>query len=353
MNIQRGRIPFGYALTGLGAALVIWLTRRALAPFFVAMVLAYLMAPAVRVLARRMKRGIAVLLVLCASFVALGLALWALVPFLSSQIERLVASGPHWKQVFIARFGPWTQAHPWVEQRFRQAIEGVDPMVIFHGLKGAGEGLLGFLLQVMTLMLVPIIVYYLLLDGPEMVQWLERWIPPRHRPRVKAVVGQIHERLGGYIRGEIAVAVVMALLHGLALQLLGVPYAWILGLVAGVSNVVPYSPYLTALAPALIMTGLDGGSASRLLAVGIVFVAVQKIEALYLTPVWVGRASKLHPLEVLLGILCFGFAFGLLGLIFAVPLMIVVKVLGDVFLADYERHPWFTREAGQSDSSSN
>jgi predicted PurR-regulated permease PerM len=68
---------------------------------------------------------------------------------------------------------------------------------------------------------------------------------------------------------------------------------------------------------------------------------VQKAEALYFTPVWVGRASRLHPLEVLLGILCFGFAFGLIGLIFAVPLMIVVKVVLESLIADYQRHPWF------------
>ena len=68
---------------------------------------------------------------------------------------------------------------------------------------------------------------------------------------------------------------------------------------------------------------------------------MQKLEALYFTPVWVGRASRLHPLEVLLGILCFGFAFGLIGLIFAVPLMIVVKVVLEHLIDDYKQHPWF------------
>ena len=75
------------------------------------------------------------------------------------------------------------------------------------------------------------------------------------------------------------------------------------------------------------------------------FTAVQKPEALYFTPVWVGRASRLHPLEVLLGPPGFGFAFGLLGLIFAVPLAVVLKVVAEELLADYRAHPWFGEEA--------
>jgi len=181
-------------------------------------------------------------------------------------------------------------------------------------------------------------------DGPELAHGLGQRIPQRFRAPLKTSLRQINERLGGYIRGELALALVMALLQGTALRILGVPHAWILGLIAGFSNVVPYSPYLTAMAPALVLVGLEGGGWARLLAVSIVFILVQKIEALYLTPVWVGRASKLHPLEVLLGVLCFGFAFGILGLIFAIPLMIVVKVVGEVCLAKWVADPWFKGE---------
>jgi predicted PurR-regulated permease PerM len=73
-----------------------------------------------------------------------------------------------------------------------------------------------------------------------------------------------------------------------------------------------------------------------------VFTAVQKAETLYFTPVWVGRASGLHPLEVLLAILCFGYAFGVVGLVFAVPMMIVLKVATRLGLESYKAHPWFS-----------
>ena len=214
-------------------------------------------------------------------------------------------------------------------------------MALLMGIWGAGADVLGWFLGAMTLLLVPIIVYYLLVEGPGLLDALDGLVPPRHRARVRTLVADIHTRLGGYIRGEIAVAGAMALLQGLGFQVMGVPYPWLLGCIAGVSNVVPYSPYLTALLPALVVAGLGDMGGGRLLAVALAFTAIQKTEALYFTPVWVGRASRLHPLEVLLAILCFGFAFGLVGLIFAVPLMIVVKVALETFIADYKRHPWF------------
>jgi predicted PurR-regulated permease PerM len=99
---------------------------------------------------------------------------------------------------------------------------------------------------------------------------------------------------------------------------------------------------VTALPLALLFSALGGSGWGHLLLVILVFELVQKAEAFYLTPVWVGRASGLHPLEVLLAIFCFGYAFGLLGLIFAVPLMIVAKALSRALIANYKTQPWFT-----------
>lgn len=337
----RHRVPVLAFAAALGLVVVIWMLRKALAPFFLAMVLAYLQAPMVDRLARWMKRGWAAVLVILGSLGVLVLLLRLLVPILLDQVDHLITSLPLWKAGLETRWHPWLEAHPWLLGRLQQGLDGFDAMVLVKGLWGAGAGLLAGVLQGMTFLLVPVMIYYFLAEGPELLQILDELAPPRYRFRVRTVVGTIHERLGGYIRGQIAVALVMALLQGIALNLVGVPYAWLLGLIAGLSNVVPYSPYVTALLPALVAVGLAGAAWSHLAVIAIVFVAVQKAEALYFTPVWVGRASKLHPLEVLLAILCFGFAFGLPGLIFAVPLMIVVKVITGILIDDYKAHPWF------------
>lgn len=334
-------MPLWAGSLGLGLLLAVWLLRRALAPFFLAMVLAFLLEPAVARLAKRMPRARAVLLVFIAAFAGLAVGLRLTVPLLLEQAGRLFASIPGWKLLLEARYGPWLAEHPALRDKLLNAVEGLDPVGFLKGLWGAGAGLLGGFLQAMTFLLVPIIVYYLLVEGRSVLAAAEDLVPQRHRERIRAATVAIHRRLGGYIRGQLAVAAAMAVLQGLAFQIMAVPNAWLLGLVAGVSNVVPYSPYLTALVPALVLLSLTGASWSGLLLLAAVFTAVQKLEAFYFTPVWVGRASLLHPLEVLLGTLCFGFAFGLLGLVFAVPLMIVVKVVGETLMQDYKAHPWY------------
>lgn len=338
---SRYRIPILAAAVGLGLVLALWLLRQAMTPFFLAMVLAYLLAPAVGHLSKWMKRGRAVTLVTLGFVAAVIAVLWVVIPYLLTQLERLVSSIPQWKSGLEAKWGPWLEAHPWIKTRLIQGLEGLDPMIVVRGAWGAGMDLLAGFLQAMSYLLVPIIVYYLLAEGPDLLVTVDGLIPPRYRERTRRLMGAIHVRLGGYIRGQIAVALAMAILQGIAFQVVGVPSAWLLGLIAGVSNVVPYSPYLTALTPALIISGLGGADWGHLLLIVLVFTGVQKIEAFYLTPVWVGRASKLHPLEVLAALLCFGFAFGIVGLILAVPLMVVVKVVLEMLIEDYKHHPWF------------
>lgn len=337
----RGRLPLRFALVALGALLALWLLRRALAPFFLAMVLAYLLGPLVDRLSGRLGRPWSVAVVLV-GFVATNLCLLLLLgPWVADQMERLISSLPAWQQAMAARVLPWLQSHPAWQARAEHLLTGLDPSLLFRGLQATGGSVLGCFLDLLALILVPLILYHLLVAGPSITATLRYLAPPRYRERLDRMLGGIHQRLGGYIRGQAGVALAMSLLQGLGFIVLGVPYGWLLGLVAGLSNVVPYAPYLTALPPALILAYLGGSQGGHLLTVALVFIAIQKAEGFYFTPVWVGRASHLHPLEVLLALTAFGFWFGVLGLVFAVPLAVVLKVLLEEVLADYRAHPWF------------
>ena len=342
-----GGLPLRFMAIFLGLIFALWLLRQALMPFFVAMVLAYLLGPLVEWLAQRVRRSLAVAFVLFAALASVAAILIQMLPILSAQFARLLSSLPHWQELLMKKLDPIVQAHPAWAEKVRSAMDALDPSAALKGLLQAGSGLLGFVLTGVTLILVPLILYHLLLDGPRMLASLESLVPPRFQGRSHSMVSEIHERLGGFIRGQIAVALTMALLQSVALALLGVPYAWLLGTLAGLFTVIPYSSYLVGLAPALVLEMLQGASGPRLGAVALTFAAVQAVEGLYLTPVWVGRASKLHPLEVLLALVAFGHWFGLLGLLFAVPLMVTVKVVFRVLLEDYRQHPWFTEADGQ------
>jgi len=337
-----GGLPLRFTALFFGLIVALWLLRQALMPFFVAMVLAYLLSPLVERLALHARRGFAVIFVLFSALASFTAILVFTLPLLSNQIAKLVASLPQWQELLMKKLAPFVQAHPaWVE-KVRSTMDALDPAAALKGLLQAGSGLLGFVMTTVTLILVPLILYHLLLDGPRMLSAVESLVPPRFRGRSRGISSEIHERLGGFIRGQIAVALTMALLQSVALTILGVPYAWLLGTLAGLFTVIPYSSYLVGLAPALVLELLQGASGARLGAIALTFAAVQAVEGLYLTPVWVGRASRLHPLEVLLALVAFGHWFGLLGLLFAVPLMVTVKVVFRVLLEDYRQHPWFT-----------
>lgn len=338
---RRSGIPLSILVPALAALVLLWFFRTALAPFFLAAVLAYLLQPLSTRLSRRIPRGWAALLAILVFLLVVALMVWALVPALVSQVDRLLASLPVIREKALVRWTPWLNAHPGIQAKVQQGLSGVDPWAVLDHLRVAGAGLVGWLLELTTLILVPIIAYYLLVEGPRLTRGLDDLVPERFRPRVREVSGEINQRLGGYVRGQLAVAAVMSLLQGTGFQLVGVPYAWLLGTLAGISNVVPYSPYVTSLPLALLFSAINGHGGLHLLLVVLVFVLVQKTEAFYFTPVWVGRATGLHPLEVLLAIFIFGFAFGVVGLIFSVPLMIACTSVARPLLAAYKQHPWY------------
>lgn len=341
---MRERPPLRFIAAGLGLVIALWFLRHALAPFFIALVAAYLLDPLVIRLERRMGRGwaVALVLLLAAGAVIGGLLLF--LPWLTDQAQRLMANLPAWQAALEKKTGPWIADHPWAAAKLRAALESLEPADLIAGIKRTGGGLLGVVLSLLQLILVPLILYFLLMEGRAMLRVAETLVPPRFRPRAERMLAAIHARLGGYIRGQLAVAVVMSAMQSGAMLMMRVPYAALLGLMAGFATLIPGSPYLVPLPAALGLAYLDGARGAGLLAVGVVFISVQQTEALYLTPVWVGRASKLHPLEVLLALVVFGTWFGLLGLIFAVPLMIVAKVAWEDLLADYQGSPWYMRD---------
>lgn len=339
------RLPLRFLLAGLGLLLALWFLRHALAPFFIAMVAAYLLDPLISRLEKRLGRPWSVALVLLLAIGAAVLLLSLFIPWIVDQVQRLIGNLPAWQAAATKRTAPWLDAHPWAAGKLKAALASLEPADLLTGLKRTGGGVLGFILGILQLILVPLILTFLLMEGRALLAAAERLVPPRLRPRVRRMARLVHARLGGYIRGQLSVALVMAVLQSLALMILRVPYATLIGLAAGAATFIPGAAYLLAMPGALLLAYLDGTRGGGLFAIAITFIAVQQVENLYLTPVWVGRASRLHPLEVLLALVVFGTLFGLLGLIFAVPLMIVAKVAWEDLVKDYQASPWYTRDS--------
>jgi predicted PurR-regulated permease PerM len=144
---------------------------------------------------------------------------------------------------------------------------------------------------------------------------------------VAAVARQIHRTLGGYVRGQLTANIVLGALYATGLRFADIRLAVPIGVLTGMLAFVPYVGFGCGLTLALSMATLDWQGPARLLAVLAVMLGVQVLDGLIITPRIVGRSVGLAPIEVLLTMMAAGTLFGFLGVLLAVPLGAVVKIL--------------------------
>lgn len=335
-------------------------SRVILIPLLTSLALAYLLEPGVEWFEKRgWSRGASVLMTLTAATLVAMLALIFVLPGIWDQLVRsyeqlplALRAGQERIEPLLARLKTASPPaydfvyslfnsvkDPAQQQQFKSSIIGWLQSGLFR-LFNATAGIL-------DLLLIPFFVYYLLADYRHARGHIDRLIPPRHRETVTALLDQINSVMSAYVRSQLLIAFVMGLLYALGFAILRVPLALTLGLLSGLLNFVPYLGTLSGLVLALSFTALEGAGVWRLIGVALIFVIVQSIEGYYLTPKLMGEKLDLHPLWVLLGLVVAGNLFGLLGIILAVPVMAMSRVVLS-FLEDLYQKSVFYRRSGQS-----
>jgi predicted PurR-regulated permease PerM len=172
----------------------------------------------------------------------------------------------------------------------------------------------------------PIIAFYLLVDLPHIRRAAKSLVPDSRRGEVLLVARRLNQAIGGYFRGQLAVAAIVGTLVSIGLAIIGLPFWLVVGLTAGVFNMVPMiGPWIGAVPGVIIaLTTRDVGTA---LWVVVIMAGVQQVDNHFISPVVMQRAVKLHPAVVMLALLAGGTLFGFLGLLLAVPVTAVLKVL--------------------------
>jgi predicted PurR-regulated permease PerM len=188
------------------------------------------------------------------------------------------------------------------------------------GLVSLGSWALGMLI-------IPFFVYYLLMDMSNLRRIIEEHIPERHRGTGRRLLDEVAEVVRGYVRGRFLMALIMAAIYGTGLLILGVPLWAGIGLIAGFLGIIPYLGVISGLILALGFAALDGAGLGRLAGVVAVFAIAQVIEDYVLTPRIIGGKLELHPMLVFIALIIAGDLFGLLGLVLAIPVLAVIKVL--------------------------
>ena len=323
----------------------VYLARHVLVPFVLSAVIAYTLAPVVALLERRgIRRSWGAFIVMVALLLVLSGAMLAIVPEMIEQVRLFADRLPGYTAAVEQRLAPLTS---WLEQRFpgqletirAQAVEsagGVLPSVagwVAAGLKGILSSTVKLIVWTLTIVLVPVFVYYLLVDYRDIHTTIESLVPQAARPAVQRRVDQIDLVLRAWLKGQLTVAAVLAVIYAVGLMVLGVPLALLLGVAGGLANLVPYMGLVVGYLPAALLAFLDTGGWQAPLMVTGVFVLGQVLEGTVISPRIVGSGLGLPPALVLLSVFVGGELFGFIGLLLAVP----ATAAGLVLLRDLRR----------------
>ncbi len=174
--------------------------------------------------------------------------------------------------------------------------------------------------------LAPIIAFYLLVDLPHLRKVADELVPERARPDVEVLARRLNRAIGGYFRGQLAIATIVGTMVSIGLAILDLPFWLIVGLIAGMFNMIPLiGPYIGAVPGVIIaLTTRDFGTALWVVAI---MTGAQQIDNHFISPLVMQRAVKLHPAVVMLALLAGGTLGGFFGLLLAVPTTAVLKIL--------------------------
>ncbi|QOD83713.1 AI-2E family transporter [Chromobacterium haemolyticum] len=316
-----------------------WLLQQlaaALTPFVVAAVLAYVLNPAMRCLAGKgLPRPLAAGLLTLAGMAATIALLLVVAPMLFKQTQGLIDRLPVLADFAQGRVLPWLRT----EFAIHLELDAAGWKRVLAANAGALKGALsavalratqsGFMLAglLFNLLLLPVLLFYFLQDGPRMAATLATLVPRRWAGEVESLAGELDRVLGEFLRGQLSVMLIMALIFASSLALLGLESGIAIGVVAGLLVFIPYLGTFLGFALAGLAAALQFDSAGDVLLVLGVFGAGQLLESFLITPWLVGERIGLSPVAVIFSLLAFGQLLGFAGLLLALPMAAATFVI--------------------------
>lgn len=321
-----GVVLFGFLIHALAPVLT---------PFMFGAILSYLGAPIVAWLAAKgVSRTIGAVLVIVAfiGFIA-GLVL-VVAPLIANEISVIAEKFP---EVLSRVQNEWL---PWVNQRFGTAFaldlaqfktlasENKDALSEI-GARLAGSAKFGGQLLITILInvsLIPVVMFYLLRDWPQVIDGLDDLLPAGMQEPVRTIASEIDAVLSEFLRGQGLVMIALAIYYCVALSIVGLEFAIPVGLVTGLLVFIPYVGFGLGLVLGMLAALTQFSTPGPILAVAAVFAIGQILEGFVLVPYLVGDRIGLHPLAVIFALMAFGQLFGFVGVLLALPLSAALLV---------------------------
>jgi predicted PurR-regulated permease PerM len=330
---------------------LLWLLNEVLLPFVAALVLAYLLAPLADRLERLgLNRTIASLLIVSSVVLAILALVLLLVPLVVEQGLALAADLPGYfarmRELLTDPARPWLQwlggddSSKTVSEFAKQAAAWLAGFAA--SLWAGGKALVSF---ASLLIIMPVVTFYLICDWHDMIEHLDSWIPVRHRETVRTLARDIDAAISGFLRGQLSVCCILGAFYAIALTSIGLNFGLLIGLLSGLLTFVPYIGSLTGLLVATsVAVAQFWPNWKWIVAVVAIFLIGQFLEGNVVTPKFVGSRVGLHPVWMIFAMFAFGYLFGFIGLLVAVPLAAAIAVLSRFGLRQYLASPLYTGE---------
>jgi predicted PurR-regulated permease PerM len=327
-----------------------------LPPLLIAVAVVYLLNPLVSALERRgvprvAGAGIVYVLFLC--IVALVVSL--LVPVVTRQVTQVIdhfpdylADGQAAIRRLAARFGQEPDFRLDAEQVREWLSAGENRQAVTRYLTGLRSVTNSVISGLIIIVLGPVMAFYLLVDLPRLRRGAMALVPPARRNEIRGLMDRIGQAVGGFFRGQLLVALFVGVASSIGLWAIGLPFWLLVGMVAGVFNLVPLvGPFIGG--GLAVIIALISGEPIKAVWAALVLLAVQQIDNHLISPNVMGRTVQLHPVVVMLALLVGASFAGLFGMLVIVPLVAVAKI---IFLFMWSKYVDYGDELTQGDPES-
>ncbi|KAA0875126.1 AI-2E family transporter [Nitrincola tapanii] len=327
----------------LAASLIVILTLGgALAPVFISIILAFLMQGGVNRLKRYMPHKLAVLLVFT-GFVALFLAFMLLVlPQVWRQLVTLLNEAPRMVMEVQKVLLLLPEHYPELvtEQQVRQLIAMAATEIgraWQWALTFSIHSLSNIVALLIYLILVPILVFFFLMDGGKLSMSLAAYLPEK-RDMMRRVWTEMDAQIANYIRGKVIEILIVGAVSYVVFVILGLNYAALLALMVGLSVVIPYIGAAVVTLPVAGVAFFQWGWGTEFMTLMAAYFIIQALDGNVLVPILFSEAVNLHPVSIIVAVLLFGSLWGVVGVFFAIPLATLVKSIVNAWPKALEHH---------------
>lgn len=330
-SLQRIVRPLGVFTALTLFVLFINSVRPALTPFIIGFIIAYILKPLVDVMeCHRIPRSIAILLLYLAMALLVFLLFFFALPVLFRDLNTLVDLIPYYTekvQEMLKGIQVGYNRVPMPEGIRRVSDDTIRQIETgsLDILQGFVQGLLGIFSQVFNLVLAPVLSFYILRDFDTLGKLVLNIVPVRYRVEAEQMGAEINQVIKKFIRGNLLVALIVAVMASIGMFLIGMDFPLLIGIIVGITNFIPYFGAFISTIP-IVLLALIKSKWLALYVLGLM-ILIQQIEGNIISPKILGGCVGLHPLLIVFALLSSGYLLGFWGLLLAVPLAAVIKIM--------------------------